>query len=218
VIDAKLRKNLGGVFDGLAKAVDYPFISPDAITYFGMALGFGGAISAWGHHWMPALALWLLSRLADAMDGSLARRRFAVGGDKNPAGGYLDIMADFAVYGSFVIGVAHGSGQSYLPFLFVLLAYYLNGASFLAFSSIGEKEGVRLDDGRSLSFIFGLAEATETIIVHSAWCIFPRGAAQIASIWGVIVFISAGLRFHHSKSLLTKAATKDHGMNPTQGR
>lgn len=218
MIDAKLRKNLGGVFDGLAKAVDYPFVSPDAITYFGMVLGFGGAVSAWERHWMPALTLWLLSRLADGMDGSLARRRIAVGGDKNPAGGYLDIMADFAVYGAFVVGVAHGSGQSYLPFLFVLLAYYLNGASFLAFSSIGEKEGVRLDDGRSLSFIDGLAEATETIIVHSAWCIFPGGAAQIASIWALVVFISAALRFHHAKSLLTKAATKELGMNPTQDR
>lgn len=211
MIDAKLRKNLGGVFDRLAIAIDYPFISPDAITYFGMVLGFAGAVSAWGHHWMPALALWLLSRLADAMDGSLARRRIAFGGEKNPAGGYIDIMADFAIYGAFVVGVAHGSGQSYLPFLFVLLGYYLNGASFLAFSSIGEKEGVRLDDGRSLSFIYGLAEATETILVHSAWCIFPGEAAQIASVWAVIVFISAGLRFHHSKSLLTNSAKKDLG-------
>lgn len=202
MIDARLRKRLGGVFDGLANAIDYPFISPEAITYFGVALGLAGAVSAWWHLWMPALALWLLSRLADAMDGPLARRRIAVGGAKNPAGGYLDIMADFSVYGAFVVGVAHGSGKSYLPFLFVLLAYYLNGTSFLAFSSIGEKEGVRLDDGRSLSFIYGLAEATETIIVHSAWCIFPRFAAKIALVWAGIVFISAILRFLHSKKML----------------
>ena len=208
MIDTRLRESLRGVFDGLAKSVDHPRISPDVITYFGMALGLAGAISAWQRLWIPALILWLLSRLADGIDGSLARRRIAAGGVKNPAGGYLDIMSDFTVYGSFVIGVAHGSGQSYLPFLFVLLAYYLNGTSFLAFSSIGEKEGVRLEDGRSLSFIYGLAEATETILVHSAWCIFPSGAGRIASIWAVIVFISAGLRFHHSKNLLTKGAIK----------
>ena len=206
MIDARLRANLHGVFARAAEVVDRPRISPDAITYSGFALGIAAAASAWWRHWIVALALWLLSRIADGVDGALARRRIKAGALKNPAGGYLDIMADFAIYGSFVVGVAHGAGKSYLPFLFVLLAYYLNGTSFLAFSSIGEKEGIRLDDGRSLSFIYGLAEATETIVVHSAWCLFSASAGTIASIWAVIVFFSAALRFLHSKRLLTKSA------------
>ena len=208
MIDARLREVLRDTFDGLAKSVDHSYISPDSITYFGLAIGLAGALSAWQQRWILALILWLLSRVADGIDGSLARRRIANGGVKNLTGGYLDIMADFTVYGSFVIGVAHGSRQSYLPFLFVLLAYYLNGTSFLAFSSIAEKEGVRIDDGRSLSFIYGIAEATETILVHSAWCIFPNSAAKIASVWAAVVFISAGLRFLHSKNLLKEGFTR----------
>jgi phosphatidylserine synthase len=204
MVDAHLRRSLRGTFEFIAHAIDYPRITPDLITYFGLALGLGGAASAWFHAWIPALALWLLSRLADGVDGALARRRIKAGGLKNVAGGYLDIMADFGVYGSFVLGVAHGSGQKYLPFLFVLLAYYLNGTSFLAFSSIGEREGIRIDDGRSLSFIYGLAEATETIVVHSSWCLFPSEAARIAALWAIIVFISAGVRIHQSITLLTK--------------
>jgi phosphatidylserine synthase len=202
MVDAPLRKSLEGVFSSLAKIVDRPYLSADRITYFGLALGLGGAFSAWQQSWLLALVLWLASRVADGIDGPLARRRVDLGGMKNPAGGYLDIMADFTVYGSFVVGVAHGSGQTYLPFLLVLFAYYLNGTSFLAFSSIGEKEGVRLDDGRSLSFLYGLAEATETIVIHCAWCIFPHEAAQIASVWAVMVLMSAGLRFYHSNKLL----------------
>lgn len=209
MFDAKLREVFKGTFDGLAKSVDRPHISPDAITYFGLFIGMAGSYCAWLQHWNAALILWLLSRVADGIDGALARRRVLAGGLKSPAGGYLDLMADFTVYGSFVIGVAHGAGQkSYLPFAFVLLAYYLNGASFLAFSSIGESQGIRIEDGRSLSFIFGLAEATETIAIHSAWCIFPGSAVKIAIPWAIVVFISALLRFLVSKSRLAKGARK----------
>lgn len=204
MIDAKLRQVLRGTFDGLAKSVDRPRISPDAITYLGLFVGLAGSYCAWVRFWNLALILWLLSRVADGIDGALARRRLLAGGVKSPAGGYLDLMADFTVYGSFVIGVAHGAGQSYLPFLFVLLAYYLNGASFLAFSSIGERQGIRVEDGRSLSFIFGLAEATETIVVHSAWCLFPASSSKIAIPWAAVVFISALLRFFQSKNRLVK--------------
>lgn len=208
MIDAQLREQLAGIFSFVAQGIDRPGISPDLITFSGFVLGVGGAVSAWQHHWFLALALWLPSRIADGIDGALARWRIEQGEKGNPAGGYLDIMADFVVYGSFVVGVAHGARQGYFPFLFVLLAYYLNGTAFLAFSSIGEKEGIRLDDGRSLSFVYGLAEATETIVVHSVWCIFPSQAAHIASVWAAVVLFSAALRFYYSKNLLTKGVKK----------
>ncbi|WP_219418705.1 hypothetical protein [Pseudonocardia nigra] len=73
-----------------------------------------------------------------------------------------------------------GSGGQLWPFLLVLLAYYVNGAAFLAFSSIAERSertrsadqgriSVRIDDGRSLSFLGGLTEGTETVLVHTLW-------------------------------------------------
>ena len=208
MIDGKLREALHSTFEGLARSVDHPAISPNLITLLGLVTGLAGALSAWQRSWFLALALWLFSRIADGIDGPLSRRRLSHGAPQNSAGGYLDIMADFTVYGSFVIGVAHGSGGNYLPFIFVLLAYYLNGTSFLAFSSIGEKEGIRIEDDRSLSFIHGIAEATETIIVHSAWCIFPSSAAKIAGVWAGVVLISATLRFLQSKKILEKGVIR----------
>lgn len=44
--------------------------------------------------------------------------------------------------------VGIGADGSLLPFLAVLLAYYINGTAFLAFSSIAERTGRGLDDGR----------------------------------------------------------------------
>ena len=75
------------------------------------------------------------------------------GADPSPAGGFLDIVSDFAVYGASVAGVGIGVGGSSWPFLAVLGAYYLNGTAFLAFSSLAERTGRTLDDGRSLSFV-----------------------------------------------------------------
>ena len=115
------------------------------------------------------------------------------------AGGFLDITADFVVYGATVVGVAIGATSArqdpdWLPFLLVLLAYYVNGTAFLAFSSIAESSGHRIDDGRSFSFLGGLAEGTETIVVHSVWLIVPAYASGIAWVWAAVVAVSAGQR------------------------
>lgn len=115
----------------------------------------------------------MISRPADGLDGALARRRRRSEQTSTQAGGFFDITADFVVYGAGVVGVAVGAGTPTLPFLLVLLAYYINGTAFLAFSSLAERSGRRIEDGRSLSFLGGLAEGTETIAVHSLWLLFP---------------------------------------------
>lgn len=191
MLDTRARRILTGPLDTLAGALDRPGITPDRLTLVGLVVGIaaaGAAALAW---WWIALLLLLGSRLLDGLDGPLARRRGSGGGD---AGGFLDIMADFAIYGSFVVGVGIGSGQSLLAFLVVLLAYYLNGSAFLAFSSIAERTGKRIDDGRSLSFLGGLAEGTETIAVHSLWCLVPAYAGGIAWAWAAVVLVSATQR------------------------
>jgi phosphatidylglycerophosphate synthase len=209
MFDASIRRAIHGPLDRVAGGLDFEFITPNRITAFGFAAGMAGALSAWIHLWEVALLLWLISRLADGLDGSLARLRKR-GEESAPslAGGYLDIMADFAVYGSFVVGVGHGSGGSLTPFLWVLLGYYLNGTAFLAFSSLGERSNLRLDDARSLSFIFGLTEGAETIAIHSIWCLFPGRAGAIAAMWAALVLASAVGRTWQGFRLLTRAGNE----------
>ena len=199
MLDAAARRLLEPALLRLAAGIDGAWLTPDRITAAGLVLGLGSAGAAALQQWPVAVVLWLLSRLADGLDGPLARRRRSRTGRSDAgAGGFFDITADFAVYGSGVVGVAAGTAGAgegpWWPFLLVLLAYYLNGASFLAFSSIAERSGRRLDDGRSLSFIGGLAEGTETIAVHALWLLVPGLAWQIALVWAVVVFLSAGQR------------------------
>ncbi|MCV2490130.1 CDP-alcohol phosphatidyltransferase family protein [Geodermatophilus sp. YIM 151500] len=199
MLDAAARRVLDAPLGRLAAGLDRPGVTPDRLTGLGLALGLGSAVTAALQLWAVALVLWLVSRLADGLDGPLARRRRARGapGDAG-SGGFFDITADFCVYGTTVVGVAigaaRGHGAPVWPFLLVLLAYYVNGTAFLAFSSIAERSGRRLDDGRSLSFLGGLAEGTETIVVHSLWLLLPQHADVVAGCWAALVALSAGQR------------------------
>lgn len=197
MLDRPVRALLERPVGALAAALDRPGITPDGLTVAGLVLGLASAVAAAVQLWALALVLWLVSRVIDGLDGALARRRRADGRvtSDSEAGGFLDITADFVVYGATVLGVALGATAAFdapwQPFAAVLLAYYVNGAAFLAFSSIAERTGRRIDDGRSLSFLGRIAEGTETIVVHSLWLIVPFWAWQLAVVWAVFVGISA---------------------------
>lgn len=201
MIDGPVRRLLDQPFTRVAVAIDVPWITPDRLTVAGLVLGLASAASAATQLWSVAVLLWLLSRVIDGLDGSLARvRRRSAAASAGPeprseAGGYLDIVCDFAAYGATVAGVGIGVTTQFAapwwPFVAVLLAYYVNGAAFLAFSSIAERTGRTLDDGRSLSFLGRIAEGTETIVVHSLWMLVPVFAWQLAVVWAVFVAVSA---------------------------
>ncbi len=201
-----MRSILDRPLQQAAAGLDQSWITPNRISLLGLVLGLGSAVSAGMQLWALALVLWLTSRLCDGLDGPLARlrsHRSGMGSSGTEAGGFLDITADFLVYGSTVLGVAIGvtataaSGgydASWIPFALVLVTYYVNGTAFLAFSSIAERTGHQMDDGRSFSFLGGLAEGTETIAVHSLWLLLPFYAEQIAWVWAAVVAISAAQR------------------------
>lgn len=107
------------------------------------------------------------ARLADGLDGPLARRRRAQGAGDAGAGGFFDITADLTVYGATVVGVAVGSSA---------------------------ERSRTLDDGRSLSFLGGLAEGGGTFLVHTLWLLLPFWAPQIAVVWAAVVGVSAAHR------------------------
>lgn len=211
MLDAVVRRRLDPALDRVARVLDRPGVTPGRLSVVGLVVALASATLAAFALWPWALAAWLVSRVLDGLDGPLARRR----GGGTEAGGFLDITADFAAYGTGVVGVALGvtgtltGGDAvaweWAAFLAVLLAYYLNGAAFLAFSSAAERAGTRLEDGRTFSFIGGLAEGTETILVHSLWLLVPAAAPVVAWVWAGVVGASAVQRMVVGHRLLRGA-------------
>ncbi|MGH9171830.1 MAG: CDP-alcohol phosphatidyltransferase family protein [Acidimicrobiales bacterium] len=187
MFDRQIRRaispGLERVGEGLARAG----VRPMMLTGGGWALGVGACVAAAERAWPAALALWLANRLADGLDGPVARAKGA-----SDLGGYLDIVADFSIYGGFVAGVAVGVPAARLACVVLLLAYYVSGTAFLALSSLLERRGKSpATDGRSLRFVGGLAEGAETIAVYTLFCLLPGAAAVIAWSFAAAVGVTA---------------------------
>ena len=116
---------------------------------------------------------------------------------KTDLGGYLDIVLDFAFYGMIPLGfVLADPAANAVAGAVLILSFYVNGSSFLAYAIMAEKRG--LDTGqrgaKSLYFTTGLAEATETLAVFAAFCLFPGAFAPIAFVFAAICFYTAASR------------------------
>ncbi len=136
----------------------------------------------------------MLGRLADGLDGAVARA-----GAKTDLGGYYDIVADFAFYAALPLGFAV-SGPA-LPAAFLLAAFYINGASFLAFAILAEKRGMqtRAQGEKSLYFSAGLMEGFESVAFFLAMCLFPGAFAGLAWVFGALCLITAAGRIAEAR-------------------
>ncbi len=198
MLDARARRALAPTLDAAAARLDRLGISPLAVTGTGWVCGLAACAGAARGWWLVALALWLANRLLDGLDGPLARRHGAT-----ELGGFLDILADFSIYAGFVVAVAVARPEARLACLALLCAYYVSGAAFLALSALLDRRGQRnFDDGRSLRFVGGLAEGTETVVVYGLVCLLPSHAAVIAWVFTGAVAITAAQRLVVGVTLL----------------
>jgi len=189
VLDARVRRALAPALDAVAARLAVAGVPPLALTGAGWLAGVGACVSAGLGAWPAALFLWLANRVFDGLDGPLARQHEAT-----ELGGFLDIVADFSIYAGFVVGVAVDRPQARLACVALLSAYYVSGTAFLALSSLLERRGSSVGDGRSLRFVGGLAEGTETVIVYILFCLLPGQAELIAWLFTAAVAITAGQR------------------------
>ena len=176
----------------LAQAARRAGLGANAITYAGFVLGMlSAALIAWDHP-SVGLVVMALSRLCDAMDGAVARLTEAT-----DAGGFLDLTLDFVFYASIPLAFAISDPPANALAAAVLLATFVaTGTSFLAFAAIAAKRGLRNLDypDKSIYFLGGLAEATETLAFFSAMCLWPRHFATLAFVFAALCALTAGTR------------------------
>jgi phosphatidylglycerophosphate synthase len=187
MLDPVARRLTGPVLDGAARRVATTGMHPTAITAVGWLVGVGSCVAIVNGAWTVALVLWLLNRILDGLDGAVARQ---VG--PTDLGGFLDIVADFSIYAGIVLAVAIEVPAARLACIALLVAYYVSGTAFLALSSILERRRSEdYIDPRSLRFVGGVAEGTETVIAYVVLMALPQHAEVIVWIFFVAVFITA---------------------------
>jgi len=186
MFDRQIRQAIGPGLEKAGIRLARAGVRPGALTAAGWVAGVGACVSAGTRLWPEALVLWLANRAFDGLDGPLARAAGAT-----DRGGFFDIVADFSIYGGFVVAVAVAVPAARLAGAVLLLAYYVSGTAFLALSSLLERRGPHSTDGRSLRFVGGLAEGAETLVVYVLFCLLPASAPTIAWAFAAAVGVTA---------------------------
>jgi phosphatidylglycerophosphate synthase len=167
--------------------------SANAVTLVGLGLGLAaaGLIMAGWSGVLVALIL-LASRLADGLDGAVARAR-----GKTDFGGYLDIVSDFTFYGAIPLAfVLLDPGANGVAGAFLLFSFYVNAATFLGYAVLAEKHGLetRSRGEKSLYFTAGLMEGTETILCFAVLAVWPGLFVPVAWVFGGLCLVTAAAR------------------------
>jgi phosphatidylglycerophosphate synthase len=163
-------------------------IKADHITLAAFTIGIVAMICIALRAYSIAAILILLSRLCDALDGAVARQTEAT-----DAGGFLDIALDFLFYAGIVLAFAFAAPKTNaLPAAVLLMSFVGTTSSFLAFAALAAKRGITSMEYPDKSFYFlgGLAEATETLIIFIAMCIWPRWFPHLAYAFALLCAIT----------------------------
>lgn len=198
MLDGAARKLIQPGLDTTGRWLAGRGVRADHVTILACVLGLAAAgLIAFGYmYW--ALVLIVVSRIGDGLDGSVARAS-----QKTDFGGYLDITLDFVFYGAIPLGfVFYDPAANGLAGAALIFAFYVNGASFLAYAIIAEKQGLATTARgvKSIYFTTGLAEASETFFVFALFSLWPAWFAPIAWVFAVICLYTALSRIMQARA------------------
>ena len=192
MLDRTIRRVIDPTIDRIGRGIARTGVSANAITLAGLTLGLAAAGAAALGQFGVALGLVLASRLADGLDGAVARAT-----TKSDFGGFLDIVCDFLFYGAIPAAfIFHDPGANALAGAVLLVSFYFNGATFLGFAILAERHGLetRGRGDKSLYFTGGLLEGSETIGFFILLCLFPDWFSAAAAVFAALCFVTATSR------------------------
>jgi phosphatidylglycerophosphate synthase len=189
MLDRHIRPFIDPPLNKLGRSVARMGLSADTVTLAGLALGLAAGVAIVLEAFFVAILFILASRLADGLDGAVARARGVT-----DFGGYLDITCDYVFYATIPLAFVALDPQAHgVAGAFLLLSFYVNAGSFLGFAVLAEKKKMRSDAHgvKTLYFTGGLLEGTETIVFFLLLCLFPAYFVPLSLGFGVLCLVTA---------------------------
>lgn len=191
MLDAALRRLIDPPLNRAGRRLAEVGITANAVTLAGFALGLAAVPAIALESYGLGLLLILLNRLSDGLDGAVARVR-----GPSDLGGFLDIVCDFIIYAAVVFAFALAAPERGLAAAFLIFSFVGTGSSFLAYAIVAAKRGLTtsLRGEKSLYYLGGLTEGTETIALFVLLCLFPSAFAPLAYGFGALCWLTTAAR------------------------
>lgn len=189
LLDKHVVPRLKLPLSALASKIDEHGTGADQVTVAGFGAGVLCVLALAMGWYTLGLLLLLLNRLADGVDGELAR----ISGSSD-AGAFLDITLDFCFYALLPLGFALANpAANALPAAALVVSFVGTGASFLAYSRFAEARNIEHPEFayKGLYYLDGLAEGTETVLFFIAMCLFPDWFPVLAWFFAGICLVTA---------------------------
>ena len=172
-------------------------ISANSVTWAGFAAGLVGALAIAGGFYTLAIFILALNRLADGLDGAVARAT-----RPTDFGAYLDIVLDFIVYTAVAAGVALADPENTTAAVVLMISFMGTASAFLAFAIVAAKRGLEGEAAARKSFFYvgGLTEGSETIIFFLAVLLWPSIFSFTAWIFSALCWITIAQRIRAARA------------------
>lgn len=150
------------------------------------------------------LIFWLLNRVLDGLDGSLARTRK----DTTSLGGFLDLLGDFIVYSLIPIGLGYGSlGADWRAIAILEGAFHIN--NFVLFYVAAVVAAKPHDELTSVAMQPALIEGFESGLLFTAMYIWPQHLTALCWVMSAAVVIGTAQRVLQVVPVLRRLDEKD---------
>jgi phosphatidylglycerophosphate synthase len=194
MFDKNVQSILKPAFAVVAKVAVKGGLTANSVSVIGFFIGVAAAVSIAFQSYALGAIFILVSRIFDGIDGAVARITHTT-----DQGGFLDITLDFLFYAAIPLAFAFANpATNALPAATLLAAFLGTGSTFLAFAAIAEKRGMHSSNlpDKSFYFLGGLTEATETISILVAMCVWPTYFAILAYGFAVLCCITIVTRIY----------------------
>ena len=201
MFDKRIRRTIDPAINHLAAILVRAGINPTQVTVAGFVIGMTAALAIGCEQFGLGLGLILLSRLADGLDGAVAR----IGNTVSDQGAFLDIVFDFIFYSAIPFAFAFANPtDNALPAAFLIWSFVGTGASFLAFAIMVQKQDLsaKTQTSKSFHYLGGLTEGSETILFLCLVCILPQYFGLMAWGFATLAWVTTAARLYQGWTTL----------------
>lgn len=194
MLDQRLRHTKERLLGPLAAGVGRR-ASPLALSTVALVVTLAAAGAAWATWYVAALALWLVGRLLDGLDGVVARQQARA----SDLGGLLDVVFDTVGYAAVPLGIAAGLDErsAWIAVSVLLASFYVNAVTWTYLATVLEKRqagATTRGELTSTTMPSGLVEGTETIVLFSLMLLLPDLAVALFWVMAAAVLVTAAGR------------------------